>query len=111
MTAPLKVNLVINQKSSFVVGFIVKDQDDNPVDLAQYTIEASLKKSFTSPTSTSFATTAISPTTDGKLEISLTPAQTTSLSGDHVYDVAITNSSNFKTRIAEGNVRVDPGVV
>ena len=111
MTAPVKINLVVNQRSSFVAGFTVTDQDDTAIDLADYTIEAKLKKDFTSPTTVSFATTAIAPTTAGKLEISLTAEQTASLSGNFVYDVAITNTStNFKTRISEGNIRVDPGV-
>ena len=111
MTAPVKINLVVNQRSSFVAGFIVTDQDDNKIDLTDYTIEAKLKKDFTSPTTVSFATTTIAPASEGKLEISLTPEQTAPLSGSFVYDVAITNTStNFKTRISEGSIRVDPGV-
>jgi hypothetical protein len=111
MTAPVKINLVVNQRSSFVAGFIVNDQDDKAIDLADYTIQAKLKKDHTSPSTVSFATTAIVPTTNGKLEISLTPEQTAPLSGSFVYDVAIIKStSGFKTRIVEGNIRIDPGV-
>ena len=110
MTAPVKINLVVNQRSSFVAGFTVTDQDDTPIDLGAYSVEAKLKKDFTSPTTVSFGTTTLSPSTDGKLEISLTPEQTAPLSGSFVYDVAITNSEGFKTRIAEGSIRVDPGV-
>lgn len=111
MTAPVKINLVVNQRSSFVAGFVVTDQDDAAIDLSDYTIEAKLKKDFTSPTTVSFATTTIAPATDGKLEISLTSEQTAPLSGNFVYDVAITKTAtSFKTRIAEGNIRVDPGV-
>ena len=82
MTAPVKINLVVNQRSSFVAGFIVNDQNDKAIDLSDYTIEAKLKKDYTSPSTVSFASTVIIPTTNGKLEISLTPEETAPLSGN-----------------------------
>lgn len=111
MSADATVDLIINQKSSFEATFIVKD-GGSVVDLSNYTVAAKYKQSYQTPDSQSTAITAvISNAVQGRVTITLSPQETSALQPmKYVYDVAITDTNGFKTRIVEGSMRVSPGV-
>lgn len=111
MSADATVDLVINQKSSFLVTFTVKN-NGTVVDLTDYTIVAKYKQTYQTPDSQSHPITAsISNAVAGQVTISLTAAETAALQPTkYVYDVAIVDDTGFKTRIVEGSIRVSPGV-
>lgn len=104
-----KVNLVIDQGTTFTSNFLVNDDDGNAVDLSAYTARSQLRKHYTSSNSTSFTVTANS---TGYVTLALTANVTTSLSaGRYLYDVElITPATNAVTRIIEGMITVTPEV-
>ena len=93
-------NILINQGSDYSVTFTVEGSQTNAAkNLSGYSASAQLKKTYTSSTSTSFASTISSPTngTSGLKQ------------GRYVYDVIITNPSET-TRVVEGTALVRAGV-
>ena len=71
---------------------------------------AILKKTYTSSSSVSFASTVTSPT-DGIISISLTANQTAVLKpGRYVYDIKILTQNGKELKAVEGSALVRPGV-
>jgi hypothetical protein len=111
MAAVYVNNLVINSGTDFSQTFTLESNDnDSALDLTGYTVSAQMRKYSGSSTFTTFASSILSPTTLGKIVISLTSSQTVDLKpGRYVYDVVITINS-VKTRVIEGMVLVREGV-
>jgi len=111
MAAVYVNNLVINAGSDFTQSFTLEGSETNSVfDLNGYTVESQMRKWYGSSSSTNFTAEIIVPS-DGKISISLTSTQTTSLKpGRYVYDVVITDDFGTKNRVIEGMVLVTEGV-
>jgi len=113
MSAATTVNLIINQKASFQVGFFVKQSNGAVLNLSGYSVVSKYKENYQIPDNQalSFTSSIVNPAT-GEISIALTSAQTANLqSSKYVYDVAIVNSTDsFKTRIVEGKITVSNGV-
>jgi hypothetical protein len=111
MAAVYVNNLVINAGSNFSQTFTLESSDtSSPLNLTGYTVESQMRKYSGSSTAINFTSSIILPETLGKILISLTATQTTSLKpGRYVYDVLITTGST-KTRVIEGMVLVRDGV-
>jgi hypothetical protein len=112
MAAVYVNNLVVNAGSDFDQTFILEGANTNSaLDLSGYTVVAQMRKWAGSSSATSFTATIISPYTSGKITLSLTSTQTSSLkAGRYVYDIVITDLSGSKTRVVEGMVLVTEGV-
>ena len=112
MAADTTVDIIVNQKASLEVTFSVKDANGAILDLTNYTANAKYKLDFQTPDSQALAfTTTIPNPAAGEVKISLTPTQTANLTNPrYVYDVTITDSNAFKTRIVEGFLKVSAGV-
>jgi hypothetical protein len=113
MSAATTVNLIINQKASFQVGFFVKQSSGSVLNLSGYSVVAKYKENFQVPDSQATAFTAsVVNAANGEISIALSPTLTANLQiGKYVYDVSIINSAdNFKTRIVEGKITVSGGV-
>jgi len=113
MSAATTVNLIINQKASFRVGFFVKQSNGTALNLSGYSVTAKYKENFQTPDAqASLFTASIVDAATGEIAIELNSSQTTSLQlGKYVYDVAIiNNSTEFKTRVVEGKITVSGGV-
>lgn len=103
-----KVNLVIDQGTTFSSNFLVNDDDGNAVDLSSYTARSQLRKHYTSSNSTPFTVTANS---TGYVTLTLAANTTTNLTaGRYVYDVELVDASNVVSRILEGMITVTPEV-
>ncbi len=111
MAADNIIDIIVNQKASFEVTFSVKD-GASALNLTGYTTSAKLKTDFNTPDAQAISfTSAITNAAAGTITISLTPEQTANLSLQrYFYDLAITSGSGFKTRVAEGVVKVSGGV-
>lgn len=103
-------NIVIEQGYSFDTSFQLEDTRTNePLILTSSTTEAKLKKTYSSSSSVSFASTVTSPE-QGTISISLSASQTRSLKpGRYVYDVKIFNEGR-EYKAVEGAALVRPGV-
>jgi hypothetical protein len=111
MAAVYVTNLVINAGSSFSQTFDLESSDTNSsLDLTGYTVESQMRKYAGSSTAINFTSSIELPQTSGKISISLSAAETTSIRpGRYVYDVLITIGS-IKTRAIEGMILVRDGV-
>lgn len=105
-------NLVINSGSDFGQSFNLEGSFTNSaLNLTGYNISAQMRKWSGSSTAINFNATIDSPPTDGKIILTLTSEQTSSIKpGRYVYDVLIEDSDGIKTRVVEGMVLVREGV-
>lgn len=102
-----KLNIVIDQGSTFNSEITVLDDNDEPVDFTNYTTNSQMRKSFSS--STSYAFTVVGSNT-GVITLSMNAATTNAISaGRYVYDVEV-ESSGIRSRLIEGIVVVSPQV-
>lgn len=103
-------NLYIDQGTSYSITIDLTDAAGNVQDLTGYTAQAQIRKTYSSSTVTETFSTSITES-QGKVTISLTPAQTAAIeAGRYVYDVNATDNAGTVTRIVEGQAIVTPGV-
>jgi hypothetical protein len=104
-------NLYIDQGSDFSTTITINDSDGSALDLTNYTVLAQLRKTYSSSTFGLFTSTFDADRTTGKIKLTLTNIQTSSLnSGLYVYDVLISDVNSVKTRVVEGSVNISPMV-
>jgi hypothetical protein len=102
-----KINLVIDQGSTFTQVISLTDSADLAVNTDVYTARGQIRKHYLSNSAVSF-TTALA---NGDLTLSLTSTQTANIvAGRYVYDVELIDSSNNVTRLMEGIVTITPEV-
>ena len=103
-------NLVVDQGSTFNSNITVLEATGEDLTLEGYSVQAQIRKTYTSTTAIDFAT-EISDPEAGIITIKLDPATTGSLKpGRYVYDVEITSPSEDVTRVIEGQLEVTPRV-
>lgn len=103
----LKANMVIDQGSTFSSMIEILDENDDPINVANYTARGQIRKHYSSTNAVSFST-ALS---NGSLVISLTANQTANIvAGRYVYDIELVDPANTVARILEGIVTVTPEV-
>jgi len=112
MAAVYVNNLVVNAGSDFNQTFTLEGANTNSaLNLTNYTITAQMRKWAGSSSATSFTTRVITPSTSGKIELSLTSEETSNLKpGRYIYDILIEDTTGSKTRVVEGMVLVREGV-
>ena len=111
MAAVYVSNLIVNASATFAQEFsLVESDDSGPLNLSSYTVTAQIRKHASSATKKADFTIAITNASEGKLTLSLTDTQTSSMKpGRYVYDV-VTEIGGIKTRVLEGSVLVREGV-
>lgn len=103
-----KVNLVVDQGTTFTTSITFNDETGNTINFSTYTGAAQLRKHFTSSNSVNFT---VALTSNGVVTLGLTANQTANLvAGRYVYDLEVTDSSNLISRLIEGIVTVTPNV-
>jgi hypothetical protein len=104
-------NLFINQGADFSTTVTINGSDGSALDLTDYSAIAQIRKSFDSSSYTSMGISFNGDRTTGKIDISLTNSQTSSLEwGRYVWDLLITDGGGDKTRVVEGVAVVSPSV-
>ena len=104
-------NLTVNAGVDFVQTFIIEDIDTNgPLDLTRYEIKAQMRKHAGAVGVTTFNAIIPNPET-GKIQLWLSTTSTASLKpGRYVYDVVVTDTTDFMSKVLEGMVLVREGV-
>ena len=103
-----KVNLVVDQGTTFQTSITFNDENGDPINFALYTGAAQMRKHYTSSNSVSFSVTLNS---NGVITLGLSANQTGNLvSGRYVYDLEVTDTSDQISRLIEGIVTVTPNV-
>ena len=104
-----KANITVDQGTTFSTTISLTDDNGDPIDLTGYSGRSQMRKHYTSSNSQSFSVSLNN--TEGKVELSLTAAQTANLTaGRYVYDVEVVSAANVVSRIIEGIVTVTPEV-
>ena len=102
-----KINLVMDQGSTFSAEITVLDENDDPIDFSSYTANSQMRKSYTSSNAYTFSITG---SNAGLVSMSMNAATTNTVpSGRYVYDVEVTTGS-VKSRLIEGIIVVNPRV-
>ena len=103
-----KLNLVIDQGTTYVFSFNVTDENNTPINFDGYTCRSSIKKSYTSTKSIPFS---VQCTNSGLVTLSMNAETTTVFSaGRYVYDVEAINLANEVIRVVAGRVTITPEV-
>ena len=105
----IKANIIVDQGSTYSTSINLTDDEDNPLDLTNFTGAAQIRKSFTSTTAVSFNVTLGG--ANGTLTLALSANATANVTpGRYLYDVELTDSSNNITRVFEGMVTITPNI-
>lgn len=109
--------LFFDQGSDVAVEIHVTDQNNEPKNLLDYSVEAKMKRTYNTPDSdaTIFNAVIAEPPEDGIVTLALTNQQTDALkAGRYVYDVEISfddsDGNTVVERILEGKIEISPSV-
>lgn len=103
-----KLNLIVDQGSTFYTSFTVNDDAGDPIDFTGYTGHGQIRKHYTSSNSVSLGVESYA---NGTVALSLSSNATNSLeAGRYVYDVELIAPANTTSRVVEGIVTVTPQV-
>lgn len=110
--ASVPINLFVEQGTDYSATFTITNEENGlPLNLASYTAEAKIKKSYTSAVYSGVFTVEFVDRIGGVIKISLTSEQTSLLTGyRYVYDVLVTSPNGIKTRVIDGIIEISPGV-
>jgi len=107
-------NLCILQNQTYDLPFVIKDDNDVPIDITNWAFTGSIKEKITDPTPYLFFTMSIDNAVSGSISMYLS-AQTTWLLDNkkYIYDVISTNygvNPPETLRIMQGKVSVELGI-
>jgi hypothetical protein len=103
-----KVNIVIDQGTTFNTSFVIQDATDQPIDFSSFTANSQMRKSYSSSASHIFN---IQLGSDGQITLSMSANTTGNITaGRYVYDVEVQDQNGVRSRIVEGIVTVTPQV-
>lgn len=104
-------NITVERNVDYYISMYLKDQNRDPIDLTNQTVDAEIKQDYYFPTLTTFNIDVTHPGS-GLIEMSLTAAQTAALHpGVLQYDILIKdNNDGTIQRILKGTVSVDTNI-
>jgi hypothetical protein len=104
-----KVNLLIDQGTTFNTTVTLTDSNGNVIDITGYTGAAQMRKHFTSSTAKTFTVELGS--TSGSITLSMSANTTANIeAGRYLYDVELTDTTGIVSRVFEGIVTVNPNI-
>lgn len=103
-----KINIVIDQGTTFNTTYTIHDVMDEPINFTGYTANSQMRKSYSSSNSHVFTVTLGS---NGEVNLSMSANTTGNIvAGRYVYDVEVEDPTGIRSRIVEGIVTVTPQV-
>ena len=110
--AAVPINLVIEQGTDYSATFTVTKDDGTPLNLAGFTGTCKMKKTHSSSATPIQLTLGYVSRSAGKIFISMTATQTTTLKARrYVYEIVLTSPNNTIGRVIEGLIEVTAGVL
>lgn len=114
---PTYKDIIIDQGSTYSDTITLKNTDDTPFDLTNYSARASLRRNIAASSATSFTCT-ITDATNGIFTMALTSVETAALVAQnymptmYVYDVEIYDASSPPVvyRVLRGRAKIEPEV-
>lgn len=106
------LNLTIDQGATYTNAITVYQADGvTPMNLTGFTVASQMRKNYTSTNYHTFPAALVSPYSSGKINLTLTAAQSAAIkAGYYYYDVEITASGGAVTRVMEGKICIKPNV-
>lgn len=103
-------NFYIDTGSNFGAVITVRGSDGLPLNLAGFTVQSYIRKSYASKTHIDFNAEIYSET-GGQVRVSLTNESTTNIKpGRYMYDVEVENSLGERLRVCEGIIIFTPQI-
>jgi len=103
-----KVNVVIDQGTTFSTSYTFTNDNDDPIDFSTYTGASQMRKSYSSTTSHAFT---VSLGTNGIITLGMSANTTSAITaGRYLYDLEVTDSTGVRSRLVEGIVTVTPEI-
>lgn len=103
-----KVQLTIDQGTTFTKDFTFLDTNSDPIDFSTHTANSQLRKTFTSTTAHTFTVGLFS---NGQITLSMSANTTNAIvAGRYVYDVEVQSTTGTRSRLVEGIATVTPQV-
>lgn len=111
MANPGYLDLFIPQGATYNTSVSLTDVNGSPINLAFYTINSIIKKSYITSNIAATFTVSVSNSNGGIIELSLSRHTTANLTPKrYVYDVLLIDTSNDSAnRILEGTIYLTPG--
>lgn len=110
--AAVPINLVIEQGTDYYATFTVTNDDGTPLNLSGFTGTCKMKRTYSSLGTPIDLTLGYVSRSAGKISISMSATQTTTLKARrYVYEIVLISPNNVKARVIEGLVEVTPGVL
>jgi len=111
MAAVYVSNLIINAGTDFDQIFTLENSStDDPLNLTNYEVSSYLRKHAASSSFTAFTASIANPAL-GRIQVSMAASVTSELKpGRYVYDVVVTDTFGFKSKVVEGMALVREGV-
>jgi hypothetical protein len=103
-----KVNIVIDQGTTFSTSYTIKNDVGENIDFTGYSGNSQMRKSYFSTTAYNFDVNLQS---NGKILLSMSANTTTNITaGRYVYDIEVQDGVGIRSRVVEGIVTVTPEV-
>ena len=103
-----KINIVIDQGTTFNTTFTIHDANDEPIDFTGYTANSQMRKTYSSSNAHVFD---VSLNNIGQVTLSMSATTTNAIiAGRFVYDVEVQDISGIRSRVVEGIATVTPQV-
>jgi hypothetical protein len=103
--------LTIDQGTTFSSVIDLSNDDNTPINLANTSFEAQIRKSYYSSTPTANIVVTVENEANGRVRLTLDAANTANIkAGRYLYDLKMTNEANTVIRVVEGIVTISPQV-
>mgnify|MGYP007071634577 CR=1 FL=1 len=103
-----KVNIVIDQGTTFSTSYTFTNDNDDPINFSTYIGASQMRKSYSSTSSHSFT---VGLGANGVITLGMSANTTSAITaGRYLYDVEVTDSAGVKSRLVEGIVTVTPEI-
>jgi hypothetical protein len=103
-----KVNIVIDQGTTFTTSFNFTNDNDDPIDFSTFTAASQMRKSYSS---TTFHAFTVGLSSNGVITLGMSANTTSAITaGRYLYDLEVTDSTGVKSRLVEGIVTVTPEI-
>ena len=103
-----KVNIVMDQGTTFNTSFSFSDANDAPIDFSSYSANSQIRKSYTSSTAYVFT---VGLGNDGVITLSMNAATSSTITaGRYLYDLEVQDANSVRSRLVEGIISVTPEI-
>lgn len=103
-----RVNIVIDQGTTFNTTYSFTDDNDEPIDFTTFSANSQMRKSYSSNTAYTFT---VGLANNGVITLFMNSATTSTITaGRYMYDLEVQDTNGTRSRLVEGMVTVTPEI-